>query len=1221
MAKSMADKYRLILKADPGSMVFVELAKALIDAGEYEEAVEVVARGCDHHPDSIVGQVLWGRALIALGRPDEAMDHFDAAIEIDPDNPYAYNLIGEVLLSHQLYRSALPILRRAVSLQPGDRRVRQWLERAEAAVAEDGAEATPAKVATDPTIATEAYRRGEAAGSEDEAAVFESAFDRIAAASSTPEPDGSEMPTEVSVAALGTADVSTTPDRPRAVAPAPEHPSAALDGADLPELAPHAADTAATDPGTDPFDETVETPLPPPTAGGREAESAGDPVPDDPFAQVGGGAPVDDEVLPGMTRTFEQLAEEAESGELPDAPWDEAGEPASDEGARSPRIVPGGPGLNDPTLFSPPPPAPPPLPPRGMPQRASEAPRQATRVLGLELPPEEEAAPAEEQALPKVMVEPPGDATAQRLALEYEAELRAKIMPGEGPPAGFLQRHGRWVLIGGFAALALLVAAVATVFALRASRETRIQNGLKAAQNGIARDSYAGYTQALETLAEVLDLDPENTLARALTAEAQAILYARFDAKPERKKAALEILADPKVVTSHPDLALDARYHLATGAEREKVGEEVLAALKARPDSATLHYLAGRHALATGHPKEATKHFEKALQLAPGHVRTVVELGEQLARKGRYAEALTYFDNARQNFPGHVRAQLGAAEAKLELGRDLEGALGIVDVLEKDDKTPLAPEERARLALVGARLLAALGKPEAAIARLVAARRTFPARPDLALALARLYHQRFDLDRALAVVESALKAHPGDEALERLEAEILIDGSRYEEALERLAGAEQSPEIARLRGIAAYFAGRLAQARKAFDATRNAEGKMPLPAAVYLALAELGGGSEQKARAVLDRAAKALPADPLVGWALGRWLLETGAHTAAVRQLRKVVTRHPEHFRALYDLARAELEKGWTDKAMEHVARAVEVNPSFREGQTLLGEIHLRLGEWEPAAAAFEAALRHAPKDARAHRGLAEAKLGQGDLEAALDHAEAARRADPRDGRNHHIVGRVQLARGKAAQASRALLRARRLLPDDPAVLTDLGRAYLLRGRGGARSAKKSFEQALELDRRRGEALLGLGEAQLLLGEKEAAATFRKAAAALKKARRAPERAQALLGLARALRAEGESSLRRAQNAAWDAVKAFDSAEARELLAAILIESGKPAMARTHLEKAAELAPDRASVKFYLGLAWAEDDPDVAKAHLRAYLEAEPRGAHAREARRLLRSL
>ena len=44
MAKSMIEKYRKVLAADPASRLFVELAKALIEKGASEEAIEVCKR-------------------------------------------------------------------------------------------------------------------------------------------------------------------------------------------------------------------------------------------------------------------------------------------------------------------------------------------------------------------------------------------------------------------------------------------------------------------------------------------------------------------------------------------------------------------------------------------------------------------------------------------------------------------------------------------------------------------------------------------------------------------------------------------------------------------------------------------------------------------------------------------------------------------------------------------------------------------------------------------------------------------------------------------------------------------------------------------------------------------------------------------------------------------------------------------------------------------------
>ena len=56
----MVEKYEQVLGQDPASTVFVELAKALIERGEHSRAIEVCQGGLSHHPNSVIGRVLWG---------------------------------------------------------------------------------------------------------------------------------------------------------------------------------------------------------------------------------------------------------------------------------------------------------------------------------------------------------------------------------------------------------------------------------------------------------------------------------------------------------------------------------------------------------------------------------------------------------------------------------------------------------------------------------------------------------------------------------------------------------------------------------------------------------------------------------------------------------------------------------------------------------------------------------------------------------------------------------------------------------------------------------------------------------------------------------------------------------------------------------------------------------------------------------------------------------
>jgi tetratricopeptide (TPR) repeat protein len=130
MTSSIVDKYQQIFAADPRSRIFVELAKALLERGDPARAIAVCRTGLEHHPSSILGRVVWGRSLLAQDDLAGAQDQFEIAIALDPGSPYAYNLVGEALFQQSRFREALPVLARAVELQPADARLRGWLEEA-----------------------------------------------------------------------------------------------------------------------------------------------------------------------------------------------------------------------------------------------------------------------------------------------------------------------------------------------------------------------------------------------------------------------------------------------------------------------------------------------------------------------------------------------------------------------------------------------------------------------------------------------------------------------------------------------------------------------------------------------------------------------------------------------------------------------------------------------------------------------------------------------------------------------------------------------------------------------------------------------------------------------------------------------------------------------------------------------------------------------------------
>ncbi len=128
MAKDLVDKYKQVLENDPGSLVFLELTKALLDQGRVREAIEACQNGLEYHPDSVESRVLYGKSLLSASRPAEAMEQFEKAMEIERNDPLAFLLISETLVQKKLFRSALPILKKAIALVPHDARVRLWLQ-------------------------------------------------------------------------------------------------------------------------------------------------------------------------------------------------------------------------------------------------------------------------------------------------------------------------------------------------------------------------------------------------------------------------------------------------------------------------------------------------------------------------------------------------------------------------------------------------------------------------------------------------------------------------------------------------------------------------------------------------------------------------------------------------------------------------------------------------------------------------------------------------------------------------------------------------------------------------------------------------------------------------------------------------------------------------------------------------------------------------------------
>jgi tetratricopeptide (TPR) repeat protein len=153
-----------------------------LDRGNHAEVLRLTDGLLAERPGDDAAHELRARALLALGRLDEAERHAEDAVRLDPDEIRYRELLAQVLAARGAHREAAVEYGR---LARNDPRQRDWLlaeagERLDAAQAGRAAEAARAAVRLDPSdaeaqlaLATTLARLGDGAGALSAAATAE----------------------------------------------------------------------------------------------------------------------------------------------------------------------------------------------------------------------------------------------------------------------------------------------------------------------------------------------------------------------------------------------------------------------------------------------------------------------------------------------------------------------------------------------------------------------------------------------------------------------------------------------------------------------------------------------------------------------------------------------------------------------------------------------------------------------------------------------------------------------------------------------------------------------------------------------------------------------------------------------------------------------------------------------------------------------------------------
>ncbi|CAM4511186.1 tetratricopeptide repeat protein [Corallococcus exiguus] len=1144
MAKSMVERYEQLLRQDPTSSVFVELAKALLEKGDAQRTIEVCTQGISNHPTSVVGRVLWGKALIQLGRPAEAMEQFDQAIAIERDNPYAYNLIGDVLLQRGLYRSALPILRKAVALQPNNGRVKQWLDQAQQALS-----GGPAPIFADlGVLATPAAAPEEDAPEPPGSEAAPSAFEARAAAAAGLEPRRA--------ARTETPAGGTDAQAASRVASIEAHggPSAPA-GTPVAEDArgPGPVDAGAQERGADPVDPARGGPSDPgqePGSGrGRAASDAG---------VEAGQAPESGNLADPLAAA---PSEPDQGSEAPSAPVQAADPGSSSRGRKSGMLadLPDAPPADEPSasqgggLLGDLP------PPEAVRTRAAApvTPAPVASASGGKRSLLDDIPDATELAAAAARNKAAANAKdTEALAAKYEREMHEKIAK-ERAKQSLLERYGAKT-VALFVAL-IFLGASAGFFILYRSRQggQTLSETLELAKRAVAQDTGASLDEALRQLDRARDMDEASPAAWALAGYAHALRYLDHGANADDRRLALEALEKPGVKDGFNGLVLATNALVADDRARESANRALLAS---QDDVTEVHALAGSLLIAAKDEKKALDRFDRALKASPGNVRALVALGDYYLASEDFAQALEMFKRARDVSKEHPAARIGMAESRLALEQDLDAALADVAPLAQDAKLPPALQPRQQL--VHGEILSALGKYDEARTMLSKGVQG-PLAMDFQLALGAAGRAAGKLEAAQQAYEAALKLQPKSEAAKEGLGRTLLDRDREKEALQRLE-ADGGRKVSLVRGAAYARLGDWKRARVELGKTRVND-RYPPEAVAWLALADAHEGNGAQARDVLEKALAKKPRTDL-RVALGQVYWRERALDKAQTQFDEAM-KDPRDYEGACSLGRLLLSRRLPDMALKPLTQAVERNGAHGEARDALGRTLLALGRTPEALKQFEAWQLDNPGSAAAQKGFALALYQSGRRKEAEGASGRAVKLAPEDAEGQRLRAALLFANGDAKGGFSALERANKLDSKDPDTFCEIAQAFLRQGQ--VESADAAFAAA----RREGpDATCGrVGElyAQLPGGGRGAARTLQDLA---DKAPTVWDKAFAQVTLARVLL--GAGAVKEARAAADEAVKlAPYNGRAYLALGLVAFKQRQEAPAREALAKAVELEP------------------------------------------------
>ena len=690
----------------------------------------------------------------------------------------------------------------------------------------------------------------------------------------------------------------------------------------------------------------------------------------------------------------------------------------------------------------------------------------------------------------------------------------------------------------------------------------RFQLGVAYSRAGRVREALA----QLDPLAKTLEKSAEYQLERG-----RALLVAgRFDEALAAANSAQRLASQ----APQPYLLIG---QIQTRRRDNKAAREMFA--KAAEVDAT--YVPARLALggldlAEKNPDAANKEFDAAIQANPKSLPAVQAKVSALLAEKRIKEAIQIAESAVKGNERDAGFHALLGGLYLADSQNDKASASFRRALELDPKSA-----GARLGL--ARLAISQKKDEEAIGHLQAALKDRPDQPTAVLLLTALYEKAGQYDQAVLTLEAALKVSPRQPAFGLQLGELYLKKGRYDDAIALMSDLlSQYPDLAEARLIRAqaylnegkrepalqellavvkanpkapaahYFLARtyagLGRVPEAKTAYQEALRLNPQFEAAQSELAALSGQKPDETKQI-EQMQAALNSDPKnvpIREALARALLRKGQIKEAQAELRKLLDTVPAHAEANYLMAQILFQQGNADEAVNHLRATLRSNPSHVGARTVLARYLAQKGQTEQALGEYEAVLRVNPNlpDVKFQAGILYARIGR--LPEALRLARELEQSEPKSPAPPLLRGTVLLAQHNPQGAVDAFTAALKLKPDLLDAQRGLGQAYQELGQ---------VDKAVESYRR-----------ALTLSDKDVA-SLNNLAWILAEHRKKPDEALPLATKAEQL--------------------APGSPEVLDTLGWIQYRRGVYTDAEKSLSLAAEKAPNNATIRYHLGMAYA----------------------------------